>query len=91
VKIDIHQQLYRWRQELVQQGYVPPSKSWAMKWLARVLGHPQRLARAGQRMRWLLRAMPALVQHRWNPWYRHRAMPTPPRISFKEWYQQNRA
>ena len=90
VKIDIHQQLYRWRQTLVQQGHVGLSKSFAMKWLTRVLSHPQRMQRAGKALRWLMRVLPVVFQHRFNPWYRQRELPVAPRSSFKEWYQQNR-
>ena len=31
VKIDIHDQLYNWRQVLVQEGYVPLAKQIAMR------------------------------------------------------------
>ena len=37
VKIDIHEQLYKWRQVLVKEGYTPKNKTIVMKGMATVL------------------------------------------------------
>ena len=37
VKIDIHTQLYKWRQVLAAEGHIPASKKYSMKLLSRVL------------------------------------------------------
>lgn len=89
VKINIHEQLWTWRQVLMNEGYGPVSKKWAMKLMAAVLSRPALFALGGRAGRWLMRQFPALVNHRRNPWYRHREMPQPPRESFREWYKNN--
>lgn len=90
VKIDIHDQLYKWRQVLVSQGHVSASKKQSMKVMAGVLGSPSRYNFAGRMLRWMLRNAPMLVNNRFNPWHKQRDMPNPPKESFQEWYRKNR-
>ena len=86
VKIDIHQQLYRWRQVLMQEGYGPGSKTTAMKAMATVLESPRLYRAAGKIGRGVLRFVPVAVENRFNPWYNQREMPEPPAESFRDWY-----
>lgn len=88
VKINIHEQLYAWRQELTQSGHVSGVKQRGMKIMSVVLAHPRLYRWAGKAMRWVSRYMPVLVRNRFNPWFRQRDMPEAPRQSFQEWYQQ---
>ncbi|GAB5520285.1 MAG: lactate utilization protein B [Rhodothermales bacterium] len=91
VKIDIHDQLYRWRQEVTQAGHVAPSKRRAMQWMSRLFASPARYRWAGKLMRKSLRWLPkALTHNRLNVWTRQRDLPEPPAQSFREWYQQHR-
>ncbi len=90
VKIDIHDQLYKWRQVIVQHGIAPVSKKIAMKGMAFTLSSPGRYALAGKTARWTLKHAPLLVNNKWNPWYLQRDMPEVPEQSFKEWYKANR-
>ncbi|MFZ5970258.1 MAG: lactate utilization protein B [Bacteroidota bacterium] len=90
VKIDIHQQLYQWRQVLMKEGFGTQAKTAQMKLMAAILSQPKRMARAGRWLRWWMSTMPVLFRHRLNPWYRHREMPEAPATSFKEWYANNR-
>ncbi len=90
VKIDIHQQLYKWRQTLMTEGHGSGLKTAQMKWMAATLSQPKRLEAAGKWLRWWMRKVPALFAHRLNPWYRQREMPQVPDQSFKEWYRKNR-
>jgi L-lactate dehydrogenase complex protein LldF len=90
VKIDIHDQLYKWRQVIVKQGHVDLAKRSAMSALGTVLSSPVLFRLAGKAGRWLMRAFPALVNNRYNPWFRQRDMPVAPRQSFQAWYKQNR-
>ena len=87
VKIDIHNQLYKWRQVLTQEGYSPKSKTVAMKGMAAVLSKPGIYRFSGKVGRWFMRVMPWLVNNRLNPWYKQRDMPAPPKQSFGEWYK----
>lgn len=86
VKIDIHDQLYKWRQVLMQEGYGPSGKTAAMKAMATVLESPRLYRLAGKVGRGVLRFAPATVENRFNPWYNQREMPQPPAESFRDWY-----
>ncbi|WP_212005397.1 lactate utilization protein B [Chitinophaga sp. HK235] len=90
VKIDIHQQLYKWRQVLVQEGHTTGMKSAGMKIMSAVLSQPGNYKKAGKMGRWVMRAFPGMVNNRLNPWYKQRELPAPPAQSFSEWYAQNK-
>jgi L-lactate dehydrogenase complex protein LldF len=90
VKIDIHDQLYKWRQEITKAGYAPTAKTIAMQGVAMVLSSPALFKVGGSMLRKMLRWMPALINNRLNPWYKQRELPDPPRQSFAEWYAKNR-
>jgi len=89
VKIDIHQQLYKWRQVITREGQAPASKAAGMQLMTAVLSRPGLYTLAGRAGRWLMRVAPGLVNNRFNPWYRQREMPQPPQRSFGEWYKKN--
>jgi L-lactate dehydrogenase complex protein LldF len=90
VKIDIHNQLYEWRQVLTRAGYAPAAKTAAMKVMAGTLSSPAFFAVAGRAGRWFMRIMPWLLNNKMNPWYKDREMPAPPKQSFRDWYKKNR-
>jgi len=89
VKIDIHEQLYKWRQILVKEGYTPTTKTIAMKGMASVLANPVIFDFAGKTARFIMQKAPGLVSNSFNPWYKQREMPAPPEESFREWYKKN--
>ncbi|MFT4062037.1 MAG: lactate utilization protein B [Edaphocola sp.] len=90
VKIDIHDQLYKWRQVLVKEGYVAPAKKLMMKGMTITLADPKKFDFAGKVARWTLRNTPFVVNNKMNPWYLHREMPEAPKQSFKQWMKENR-
>jgi L-lactate dehydrogenase complex protein LldF len=90
VKIDIHDQLYKWRQVLVKSGHVDKGKSIGMKSMAIMFSNPQRFRWGGAIGRMLLKIFPFAVKNKFNPWYKQREMPRPPAQSFHQWYNQNR-
>lgn len=90
VKIDIHEQLYQWRQVLTKEGYTPAAKTAAMKTMAATLGKPSLFNIAGKAARWAMRLVPFVVNNKLNPWYKQRDLPAPPKQSFTEWYKQQR-
>lgn len=90
VKIDIHDQLYKWRQVLVKEGYSPKAKTVAMKAMAVTLSNPGIFTIAGKMGRIVMKSVPGLVNNKFNPWYKQREMPVPPKESFREWYQKNK-
>ena len=89
VKIDIHQQLYKWRQVLVQEGYVPTTKKAGIKVMNWTLSHPSVFNIAGKAGRWAMQHIPFVVNNKLNPWYKQRDMPEAPDQSFSEWYRKN--
>jgi L-lactate dehydrogenase complex protein LldF len=90
VKIDIHDQLWKWRQVLVREGYVETGKKVAMKSAAWVLSHPRIYRLGGRLARWLMRTFPFMIKNRFNIWYKQREMPEPPEKSFRDWFRENK-
>ncbi|MBD0277475.1 MAG: lactate utilization protein [Flavisolibacter sp.] len=90
VKINIHEQLYKWRQVLTEEGYQPKSKTVAMKAMAATLSKPGLFTIAGKWGRKMMTFIPGIVRNKFNPWYKEREMPQPPKQSFTEWYKKNR-
>lgn len=90
VKIDIHDQLYVWRQKITEAGLSPKGKTLGIKIMSRILSSPALFNLAGLSGRFVLRKLPFLVSNRFNPWYKQRDMPEAPKESFTEWYKKNR-
>lgn len=90
VKIDIHDQLYKWRQEIVKSGYTPKSKTIAMEAMSATLSNPTTYNVAGKALRFTLKYAPFIINNKLNPWYKQREMPAAPESSFKKWYAENR-
>jgi len=91
VKIDIHQQLYQWRQIVAESGYLPKGKKRFLFWTGRVLASPKLYSQFGRMARWLLRNLPkSLIYNKFNKWGKGRELPEAPKESFKEWYLKNR-
>ena len=85
VKIDLHHELYAFRQELVRKKIVPLANAWGMAVLSFVLARPWLYRLAGRLLRWLVPRLPrAVVYGPWNPWGVHRELPPMPRRSFRE-------
>ncbi|SHH48236.1 L-lactate dehydrogenase complex protein LldF [Chryseolinea serpens] len=89
VKIDIHDQLYKWRQEITKKGNSPKQKTILMNIMNLILSHPVLFNLAGSFGRKVMKWAPSVVNNRINPWYKQREMPEPPPQSFTEWYKKN--
>ena len=91
VKIDIHVQLYKWRQIIGEKKAMPLGKRLGMKGLAKVLSRPKLYARLGRAARRVLASTPYSLSHNGtlNPWAIARELPEPPKQSFREWYAKN--
>jgi L-lactate dehydrogenase complex protein LldF len=89
VKINIHEQLYKWRQVIVKEGYAANTKALGMKAMAWTLSSPGSFATAGKAGRWFLHNIPFVVNNKFNPWYKQRDMPEGQKESFAEWYEKN--
>ncbi|PZR28347.1 MAG: 4Fe-4S ferredoxin [Citrobacter freundii] len=91
VKINIHEQLWKWRQVIAAEGYVSGSKKAGMKVMGFVLSKPRVYRFAGAVARWTLRHLGFIARSKkFNPWYKQREMPEPPQSSFRSWYLKNR-
>ena len=89
VKINIHEQLWKWRQVISAEGLTAPSKKMGMKLMAWVLARPGVYRFAGKTARWVTANLPFLVKNKtWNPWFKQREMPEAPKQSFQEWYKK---
>ena len=90
VKIDIHTQLYKWRQVLGEANEIPASKKWSMKLMGRLLTSPKAFGVGGKLARHGIKYLPYSLTHarHFNVWAVARELPTPPKQSFREWYQQ---
>lgn len=89
VKIDIHDQLYKWRQVLVKEGHTSIGKTLAMNGMVTVLSKPMVFDLAGKAGRFIMEKTPSLISNELNSWYKQREMPAPPEESFREWYKKN--
>ncbi|GGH01698.1 lactate utilization protein B [Mucilaginibacter phyllosphaerae] len=90
VKIDIHDQLYKWRQVIIKEGYGDKKKTLAMQAMAFTLSNPSAYRIAGKAGRVVMKYAPFAVNNSLNPWYKQRDMPKPPKQSFGEWYSEHR-
>ena len=83
VKINIHEQLWFWRQDLMEAGLAPAGKTIGMKLMAITLANPVIYRIGGS----LMRRFSSLLNTNLNPWYKQREMPVAPKESFQEWYK----
>ncbi len=86
VKINIHEQLYQWRQVIVKEGYAGNTKALGMKAMSWTLSSPGNFATAGKAGRWALNNVPFVVNNKFNRWVKQRDLPDGPKESFAEWY-----
>ncbi|MHA8053189.1 lactate utilization protein B [Aquirufa sp. Wall-65K1] len=91
VKINIHEQLWFWRQDLMKEGLAPAGKVIGMKLMAWLMSSPAVFRMAGGIGRKVMSWFPFMVNNGLNPWYKQREMPAPPKQSFQEWYKSNRS
>ena len=90
VKIDIHEQLYKWRQVIAEQGHLDSTKKKGMVMAGQVLASPKKYRFFGKMARRALKWLPRFtIYNRFNEWGKTRELPQVPKESFKEWYQKN--
>ena len=91
VKINIHDQLYKWRRVIAEKGLIPEKKMLSLRIAGYVLARPRlyRLATASARI--AIRYLPrALLYSKLNAWGRDREVPVAPKESFAAWAARNR-
>ncbi len=91
VKINIHEQIYAWRRELVNRHEVPLAKKATMIAAGELLSRPAAYRAAIGAADAALAHLPRFVIYNGlNAWGKHREVPHPPKQTFHSWYQENR-
>jgi L-lactate dehydrogenase complex protein LldF len=92
VKINIHEQIYKWRQIISERGQLPMVKKEGMKLAGRILASPRlyraAIGAAGKGIEFLPSFM---MYNRLNAWGRQREVPATPPTTFRQWYLKHRA
>ncbi|RBM08016.1 lactate utilization protein B [Novacetimonas cocois] len=91
VKINIHEQLYKWRRVLVQHHEMPFVKREIMHMAGKLMGQPKLYRAAISTTETSLSTLPRFALYNWlNPWGKHRENPHPVKQTFHSWYKANR-
>jgi L-lactate dehydrogenase complex protein LldF len=91
VKIDIHEQLYKWRQEIYKNNELPKSKAIPLKITTKIFENPSVYNSLGKIARGSLRNLPGfMIYNSLNAWGKQRDLPDAPKEGFKQWYKKNR-
>jgi L-lactate dehydrogenase complex protein LldF len=92
VKINIHEQIYKWRQVIAERHQLPFVKKEAMQIAGKVLSSPKlyraAVGAASAGVDYLPRFM---LYNRVNAWGRQREVPDAPTSTFRQWYLKNRS
>ncbi|HWL07782.1 MAG TPA: 4Fe-4S dicluster domain-containing protein, partial [Planctomicrobium sp.] len=89
VKINLHEQLYTFRQRVANKGLLSPVKSLGMKVGGFVLKSDRLYALSGKIGRLALRWLPRwAIYNPLNPWGRQRDLPPAPQESFRDMYRR---
>jgi L-lactate dehydrogenase complex protein LldF len=89
VKVDIHNQIYRWRQEISEKKILPKMKRLTLNIAGKVLSRDCMYNFSGKVTRWSLRNLPRkLFYNKASTWGWSRELPEAPKKSFKEWYKK---
>jgi L-lactate dehydrogenase complex protein LldF len=92
VHINIHEQIYQWREVMNARGEFSATKKAAMKVADKVLSHPKTYRAAAEAGEAALKVLPHFaIYNRLNAWGRRRDLPAPVAETFHQWYARNRA
>ncbi|WP_117882380.1 LutB/LldF family L-lactate oxidation iron-sulfur protein [Aureibaculum luteum] len=91
VKINIHEQLYKWRQIIVKDVKQPIVKKSILKIAGSVLAKPKLYDFAGKSARFMLKYTPRfMIYSKLNAWGKARELPEIKNENFDQWYKINR-
>ncbi len=91
VKIDIADQIYKWRRVIVDRGQMPALEQAGMGVLGSVMAHAGIFEAAESVGLAALRILPkAVLDNPLNPWTNGREMPVPAKTTFSKWFEDNR-
>jgi L-lactate dehydrogenase complex protein LldF len=92
VKIDISEQIFKWRRVMVSKGYLPLAKRLSFAVAGHVFAHPEEYHALQKAAAPALNHAPhfLLYNHTLNPWGRERDLPQVAKQTFREWYLAHR-
>ena len=91
VKIDIHEQIYGWREVMEENDQIQVVKKEAMRVADEVLSHPTLYQIATETLSTALQVLPHFaIYNRLNAWGKHRDIPEAATETFHEWYRTHR-
>ncbi len=89
VKVDINNQLYKWRQ-LISSGKGSSIKKFTARVAGNIFGSPKLFRFTGTVGRGFLRLLPRILINNLTAWGKDRDLPKAPGQSFRDWYFKNR-
>ena len=91
VRINIHEQIYKWRQIIAERHQLPFVKQEAMQIAGKVLGSPKLYRAAVKAIGTGVERLPRFMLYNpLNAWGRQRDVPGAPVSTFRQWYIKNR-
>ena len=91
VKINIHEQIYKWRQVIAERNQLPFVKKEMMRIAGKVLADPRLYRAAISAAGLAIEHLPRFAIYNWlNAWGRQREIPEAPGQTFRSWYIENR-
>lgn len=91
VKINIHEQIYKWRQIITEKHELPFVKTQAMHAAGKVMAQPKLYRMAIEGTELAVKELPrALIYNPFNAWGKQREVPDAPEMTFRQWYLKNR-
>jgi len=91
VRINIHEQIYKWRQIIAEKHELPFVKKEAMKVAGKVLSEPKLYRAAIKAANVAVGTLPrAFIYNPFNAWGKQREVPEAPKQTFRDWYLKKR-
>ena len=91
VRIDIHDQIYKWREVIAARHQLPFVKQEAMQVAGKVLSNPKLYRVAVEAAGAGIERLPRFMMYnKLNAWGRQREVPDAPTRTFRQWYIANR-
>jgi L-lactate dehydrogenase complex protein LldF len=91
VQINIHEQIYQWREVIGAKGEFSATKKAAMNVADKLLSNPRAYRVAAGAGEAALKVLPRFaIYNRLNAWGRRREIPNPAGETFHQWYARNR-
>jgi L-lactate dehydrogenase complex protein LldF len=91
VKIDIHEQIYKWRRVIAERNQLPMAKKEMMRMAGKILARPRLYRMAVEAAAAGLERLPRfMIYNPFNAWGRQREVPAAPPLTFRQWYLKHR-